>query len=221
MKYARLVPVLLFSLAACGDDDGGGRPIIVDGGNTTADAAPATCLLPASLGAVTPSQQEGHSAMGKMSTTVDNYYLYADLNTDAQPDVLLLDLYDGYGAFAGGFPTTATTVLLTGDETSYDSCGACVMALTDYTMSGPTGDPYFAQGGMLNLTSVSATSIAGTLNNVSFTHVTIDDQNVTTPKGDGCDSTLTSLSFSAVPEPDALVGGGTRWRLKLGKPGSR
>ncbi|MDB4963187.1 MAG: hypothetical protein JWP01_3186 [Myxococcales bacterium] len=205
------------AVAACGGDDGG-KVTLVDaspvGGNIDAPAQ-VDCLLPSSLGSVTPSTQEGHFAMSMGETTPDNYYLYADLNADASPDVLLIDLYKGFGAFMAGFPTGPQAVTLTGAEASYDSCGACIMALTDYTMAGPTGDPYFATGGTLNLTSVSNTSIAGTLSNVTLVHSVIDmDTNVTTPHPDGCSSTLGSISFSATPTAQTFAPG-SRPRLKI------
>jgi hypothetical protein len=76
---------------------------------------------------------------------------------------------------------------------------------TDYTMSGPTGDPYIATAGSLALTSVSPTSLAGTLSNVTFTHVTIDPMSgATAPHADGCSATLSSVAFSAVPTPDTM-----------------
>jgi hypothetical protein len=204
-----------FALIGCGGGSDGTKVTLVDASPIgTVDApGPVECLLPSSLGSVTPAMQEGHFAMSMGATTPDNYYLYADLNTDASPDVLLIDLYKGFGAFMSGFPTGPQAVSLTGAEASYDSCGACVMALTDYTMSGPTGDPYFATGGTLNLTSVSNTSIAGTLSNVTLVHSTIDmDTNVTTAHPDGCTSTLGSISFSATPTAAAFTAGS---RLKI------
>ena len=200
--------------AAGGNGGGGGG-----GGGGSPDApSEAACLLPKALGAVTPTQQEGHSRKSSMSaTSPDNFYLFADLNQDQTPDILLVDLWTGYGAFQNGFPNGPTTVQLTGEEASYETCGACITVQTDYTMSGPTGDPYIATAGTLNLTAANANSIAGSLSNVTFTHVTIDQMSgVTAPHADGCSGTLTSVTFQTTPMPDTqLTGGGTRWKLSF------
>lgn len=225
-----LVSLLLTPLVACSSAGEGRSVTLIDapggpggggGGGGGPDApAQATCLLPKTLGAVTPTQQEGHSRKTAMNATApDNFYLFADLNQDQMPDILLVDLWKGYGAFQNGFPTSAMTVQLTGEESSYETCGACITVQTDYTMSGATGDPYIATAGTLNLTSANATSIAGSLSNVTFTHVTVDQMSgVTMPHADGCSGTLTSVSFQATPMPDTqLTGGGSRWKLTFDK----
>jgi hypothetical protein len=229
-----LVLTILAPLVACSSAGDGRSVTLIDapgggsgggggggGGGGTPDApSQATCLLSKTLGAVTPTQQEGHSRKTEMTATApDNFYLFADLNQEQMPDILLVDLWAGYGAFTSGFPTGPMTVQLTGEEASYETCGACITVQTDYTMSGPTGDPYIATAGTLNLTSANPTSIAGSLSNVTFTHVTVDDMTgSTTPHADGCSGTLTSVSFQATPMPDTqLTGGGTRWKMTFGR----
>jgi hypothetical protein len=194
-------------------DAGGGT----GSGSGTPDApTQAACLLRPQLGAPMPMQQEGHSRKSMGESTPDNFYLFADLNQDTMPDILLVDLWKGYGAFTSGFPTSAMTINLAGTEASYETCGACITVQTDYTMSGPTGDPYIATAGSLALTSVSPTSIAGTLSNVTFTHVTIDPMSgATTPHADGCAATLTSVAFSATPTPDTMFTGSGRVKLRI------
>jgi hypothetical protein len=210
----RLSSLLGLSLLAVGCGGGGDKPKLVDA-HLLQDSGPVECLLPASLGTVTPTMQDAHSAMSAMATMPDNFYLYADLDADPSPDILLIDLYAGYGAFMAGLPTAPAMIDISGAETSYDTCGACLLAQTDLDTAAMTftGDPYFATAGTLQLTSVSPTSIAGTLTNITFTHATIDpDTSATTPLGDGCSSTLASLAFSAVPVPDPAVNG----RIRLG-----
>ena len=216
--------VLLTACSSAGEGrsvtliDAPGGPGGGGGGGGGADApADATCLLSKTLGAVTPTQQEAHSRKSDtMMTAPDNFYLFADLNQDAMPDMLLVDLWKGYGAFTSGLPTGPMTVQLSGGESSYETCGACITVQTDYTMSGPTGDPYMATAGTLNLTSANATSIAGTLSNVTFTHVTVDPMSgVTTPSADGCSATLSSVSFSATTMPDTQFTGSNRYKMSF------
>jgi len=206
MKSARMIAVAVVSVvAACGGDDDGGGVNVLDGGSGTGDGSAAECLAPASLGSPTPTAPEGHYTVGDADDdpatpdVPDNFYLFADANQDATPDVFLIDLYLG-GPFEDGFK--AASVPITGPEADYWDCAACVSLGTDYGQDGrPTGSPYQAVGGTINLTSVSTTSIAGTLTNVTFQHVDVDTTNFTsTPSADGCMSSVTSVSFSAVPE---------------------
>lgn len=220
---ALLTPLVACSSAGEGrsvtliDAPGGGNGGGGGGGGGGPDApSQATCLLPQTLGAVTPTQQEGHSRKSMANATApDNLYLFADLNQDPTPDILLVDLWKGYGVFQNGFPTGPMTVQLSGAESSYETCGACITVQTDYTMSGPTGDPYIATAGTLSLTAANATTISGSLSNVTFTHSTIDQMSgVTTPSADGCSATLSSVSFQATVMPDMQVAAGhTRWKL--------
>lgn len=119
------------------------------------------------------------------------------LNTDATPDVLALELYAGFGVFANGI--TTGTFTLSGDELQYADCGVCVLILADVSTQGAPGSLYMATGGTVNITQVSP-NITGTLSNVTFTHVQIDDQANSTPDPDGCPSAITSASFDALVE---------------------
>ena len=228
VRHALVLSLLTLSpLAACSSAGEGTTVTLIDapgggngggGGGGSPDApSQATCLLAKTLGAVTPTQQEGHSRKSQMgATTPDNYYLFADLNQEQMPDILLVDLWKGYGAFQNGFPTGPMTVQLTGMEASYETCGACITVQTDYTMSGPTGDPYIATAGTLQLTSANANSIAGSLSNVTFTHVTIDQMSgVTAPHSDGCSATLASVTFQATPMPDTQFTGSIRYKVNF------
>lgn len=194
----RVVALLITStaLVACGDD--GSSVTIVDGGG--GDSGPVTCLASSAYGAVTPTTQEAHSALNMDGMT--DYWVFLDLNQEAMPDVLLVDLYTGFGAFETGIPATGATVQLTGAESSFDSCGACVSIQVDYTDAGPADDKYIADGGTMNLTSATAMTFSGNLSNVTFRHVNVDADGVATPHPDGCTATLSSIAFSAMPVPD-------------------
>lgn len=215
----------LLVVAACGGDDGGGV-VIVDGA-PGGDSTPANCLLEANLGSPSLSMAAAqYDTLGMNATAPDYFSLAGTLNADASPDILVVDLYAGYGAFSGGLPTAATTVTLGGAEAGLDSCGACIYSLTDYTQNGPSADPFYvATAGTLNLTSVSTTSVAGSLSNVTLTHSTVDTSSgATTAAADGCASNLASVSFSAVPTmamartlPDGTVEQGMRYKLSFDK----
>jgi hypothetical protein len=189
---------LVAPLAACGGggDDG---PTLVDAddttppdaANTTPDAAPVQCLAD-DYGTVTPMQQGAQTD----NLTTPMYIVYeAGLNADT--DVLSVQLYPGFGVFSGG-AIAPGTYELTGGETQYETCGACVLVYTNFDGMNTQGTPYLATAGTLTITSVSP-NLAGTLSNLTFQSVTILDAApyTSTPAGDGCTASITSLAFDA------------------------
>ena len=209
----RSLTLVLFAAAACGG--GKENPPFTPDAFKAPDAAPVTCLMAPSMGTVMPAAQEAHAAMGEEETSPSNFYYYGDLNADAAPDVLLIDLYEGYGAFASGWPTQPVTIQLVGEEIDYSTCGACILGLTDYTADGPTGDPYMATSGTLTLMTTGPTTLKGTLTNVKLSHVTIDeDTAATAAHEDGCTSELASLDFEAAIDP-MMARSKTRLRVPL------
>lgn len=219
MKKLALVALVL---AACGGGEKKNNVVLPDAPDNTPDAPPnATCLVSSSLGTVTPTNPLAQHSMGMNGMPPGEFLYGALINADATPDVLQIEFYTGFGAFQGGFPTAATTIQIAGDEANYATCGACVRAFTDIDPNSgesaePVGVSYFATGGTLQLDSITETSVAGTLSNIQFTHVTIDETTFnSTPVGDGCSSTLTSLAFTADPEPpQAKPNGRSVIRLK-------
>ncbi len=201
--------------------------MIVDGAPSS-DSAPVACTVSASLGAATLAGQQASYGNDMATPPAPAYYgLAGALNADATPDLLSIELYKFMGgAFAAGFPTSSTTIQLTGAETAYDSCAACALIVADYAQ-GAMPQVYLANAGSMTLTSVSTTSMAGSLSNVTFRHVDIADQTyATTDNADGCTSTLTSVSFTAVPmapmAPMRVAPNGTHadrqtWQLTLRK----
>lgn len=196
--------------------------MIVDG---SIDSTPVACTVSASLGAATLSGQQAGWQNDMATPPAPAYYgLLGALNADAAPDLLSIELYkfDG-GAFAAGFPTSSTTIQLTGAETGYDSCAACALVYADYTQ-GSDPQAYLASAGSMTLTSVSTTSMAGSLSNVTFRHVDIDATTfASTDNADGCTATLSSVSFTATPmAPTRTAPTGTHadrqtWQLTLHK----
>ena len=145
------------------------------------------------------------------------------LNQDATPDLLAVELYAGAGPFMTGFPATGATLQLSG-EGDYATCAGCVLIYADSTQQA-LGEPYLANSGTLTLTSITTTSLAGSVSNVGFRHVSIADQTfATTDHPDGCTSTLASASFSGTPMmvtarklPDGTTQQGIRFSLKFDK----
>jgi hypothetical protein len=142
--------------------------------------------------------------IGTDSSYDPSNYVFFDgfLNQDATPDVLEIELVNGYGVFADGFkPGTFT---LAGDEVDYGTCGLCVRLLSRVDPATWEASQYYmATGGSVTLTSVHP-HVSGTLNLVTFAHVDIDTTTLQSMQlDDGCTSQATSVSFDAELEtPD-------------------
>jgi hypothetical protein len=205
--------VVVAQLVACG----GGSHANIDSHITLHDTSGGggeggggSCTASSSYGSPTfdPSMaQSEYSGSGSdQSTGFGEFYINA-LNTDPTPDLLEIDLYSGYGAFAAGtgLVATGTYTLGTGGEMMFSTCGVCVIVDTDISSTGVVTDFYFATGGTLTLTSVGTTSLAGSLANATFQHVmpttdsSGDPEPGDTAAGDGCTSAITAASFSAKP----------------------
>jgi hypothetical protein len=220
----KALPILapFFLVTACSDGGGKKPTIIPDAPMQMIDAPeqPANCTL-TQMATVTPITPEGEYGIDTMAGGATDYYgLLAGLNEDANPDILGIELYKDFGAFmANGFPTAPTTIEITGDEANYATCGACIRVYTDVTEDAYGGD-YFATAGTLQLMKVSETQLAGTITNLTFTHVDIDDTTFTsTPHADGCTANLGSLAFDVVPTQiqDAFTNGRGGLRLTIRK----
>jgi hypothetical protein len=211
MRNSRALVILLASigLAACGGDDDQVTPVDASGGGIDApsgdiDAAPVTCTVSTDSfgdkGTLTgvASFDPGMNA----GAATDDALSFAGQLEGAQPtDLLLVELYAGFGVFPGA--VTTGTFTLSGDELNYATCGICVRVLTDATSSG-YGDDYLATGGTVNITSVGTATgqtFAATVSNLTFEHVNIADGTFeSTPAGDNCTSSMTNATFSATLE---------------------
>ena len=180
------------TLVACGDD----------GGSGSADArivgmdAPVECQAEAAYG--TPTLADPLAGRD-VDTNPESAYFNGSMNTDY--DDLTIELYKGFGVFTDTEIIPAT-VPLTGDEASYDDCGACVMIYANWDRDLETAEMvYIGVGGTLNITQVSP-NIQGNLVNVTFEHIVeaADGSFVKAP--DNCASSIASVSFDAVVMTD-------------------
>lgn len=217
MKKLALVALVL---AACGGGEKKNDVVLPDApNNPTPDAPSQACLVASSLGTVTPANAFAQHSMGMNGMPPGEYVFGTLINADATPDALQIELYAGFGAFPGALPAAGATVQITGAEANYATCGACVRIFTDLdTSTGNSAEEnsYFATSGTIQLTSITETSVAGTLTNLQFDHVAIDPNTFnSTSLNDGCSASLASLSFTADPEPPmAKPNGRTVLRLK-------
>jgi len=138
------------------------------------------------------SQNGGHVLYQGASGIATNYVI----------DMLNVELWETYGAtIAPG------QISLTGKETSYATCGTCVVFYEGVHLSGgnitSSVHAFMPQSGTLNLTSATAsagTKFAGTLN-ASLVEVTIDPTtSETTPVSGGCTIPINGFTFSVTLE---------------------
>jgi hypothetical protein len=173
--------------AADGGEDAGQAPgqVLPDGG---------TCTAEASYGIVDagPTQTAVYYEPDDAGDQAA-YDFQEQLNNNPEFDYVDLSLYSGYGVFTNGID--AGTYTISGQELQYSTCGLCLVVFTDTDINGNPTDSYLATGGTVTLTSLQPT-FAGSITNATFEHVNIDQNNNSTPVGDGCYSAITTLDFS-------------------------
>ncbi|MGC4120806.1 MAG: lamin tail domain-containing protein [Myxococcales bacterium] len=160
--------------------------------NTTTACTGMRCGVAQALGTVTPVASYAKSMVVSSSKIILGSF---DLNTQANPDYVSLELYEGGGPFTSGLATG--TFQLTASEQQYSSCSLCVV------MTDEMGKTYLPTGGSVTLTAV-ANRLTGTLNNVSFQEVTISSVSpyTSTPvTPNGCTSNIASMAFDAAINP--------------------
>jgi hypothetical protein len=185
-------------LFACG---GGGSPH--DAGVCSARASYGSAAIVSSGSAYAFTAAE-IAADGSAGIVDANQGYSGAIDADALPDFFELDLYEGFGAFAGG-AITSGTFTLAGSDLSYQSCGLCVQIYTDLGSDGAPADLYFATGGTVELASVgtptgsdvSTGTLAGVVTDVTFARWNGSND---VPIGD-CTSSIASLGFSGTLEP--------------------
>jgi hypothetical protein len=169
-----------------GDDSSGG-----DGPDAGGD--PGACDTPSSFagGALgEPLAQRGDQGE-KLPANV--YSVGGLLDASESPDVLQIELWDNYGAFAGG-AVTPGTYTLAGAELTIESCGVCVSLFAD--IASETGRGYFATGGTVTIDSLSP-NLKGSVANLTLVEW---DVNTDAPVANGCSTAIPAATFDAVVE---------------------
>ncbi len=175
MRALCLAAVLL---SACSDDP---QPQLIDASTVDAPYDMARCLITGHYGALGTKTGTVGDVQGSPTLTIS-------LDPGPPRDTFFLKLNVGKGVFIGGLANGTHT--LAGADLDFNNCGLCVNIIADIVSGvGPTKF-YFADAGMVTLTSTSPP--AGHLTNVSFREVTASGQVVS----NGCTATITTMSFS-------------------------
>ena len=206
-RFAHPAAVVATILAiGCGDDAGGTDA--VDGGQADSsvniDASVGGCserALEEDLGTRTDitfgarADDQGNASgpvLLRVFGTID-----PGMAPQPKADIFDIRFFEARTLFAAGFATG--TYELTGDETDFYRCGACIHILADSNLDG-TAQDYMLASGTLELTMISRAigqMVEGTLTNATFREVTLDGA-VQTDVADGCTSQMASVSFSAL-----------------------
>jgi len=186
---------------------GGGGSVDAGGGSQTdagsmvaADNACGVASTQGNLGTLT-----GQAGAGQQGTTTQMVYsVSADTPSTASqatPDVVYVELWDNYGVFVGG-PVKTGTFTITGDETDYDTCGACVLMLANVASTGTPAKLMAATSGTVTVTSIATAAgqtTSVTLTNISFTEIqAVTDQGYQPVAGSTCTSPISNATVSGV-----------------------
>lgn len=143
----------------------------------TPDAAPPGCHASPDYGAATITGQHAEAQ--------DGYLGLVGTLDDTVPDVFSLELY-------GDTFTTGTFEV----GADYATCTVCAVIYADTDADGAVGSMYLATSGTVTLTEVSP-RVTGSVAELAFVHVDLDDDLRSSPSPDGCASAMTSLTFDA------------------------
>jgi hypothetical protein len=118
------------------------------------------------------------------------------LNADQTPDVLSMELFDGFGGH--GLVNAAGTYAITAADSRPDTCGICLTAATNFdSKTSKYSGFYFASAqGTLMLTTMDGNGAIGRLTGLKLRHANITNGTIV-DLNDGCTSTIEDVEFTA------------------------
>ena len=137
------------------------------------------------------------------------WYWMGAMGAEAESVVLEVQLYPGYGAFAADAAPRAGTFPIAGDETTYLTCGVCVLLYADLVRDASgaiisANEFYLADGGSVTIDRVDVgpgapdVRITGSFASLTFNEI---DSFTAEPLLGGCRTTATHGSFDAPLDP--------------------
>jgi len=207
MLKLAIVATAAFSLSACGSDDGEGQADAAVDAGPTIDAPPLACMNRS------VAEQLGTISGAPFSAIADNrgmvggpitLRITALIDRSAPPnpkdDIFSIRLFQGVTVFDPDLVTG--TFPLTGVESSFYSCGACVHLLGDYDPGvDEVAQNFIVDSGMLTISAISTEAgqmVTGSITDAHFREVTLDDGNMLqTVIPGGCEATLDEITFNA------------------------
>lgn len=200
-----LVSAALFGLGCGGDDDGGttdtgGEP---DAAFDFPDAEQPVCtdFADLNLGTLDPipgatAAQKANPMPPEGNPDAKSLQLLGTAANGTKPDMIAIELWDGYGAFMDGDATTGTFTI-EGMDTAVATCGVCIYIYADATLAdGAIVDSekdYIATGGSLTVDSIAG-NFTGSVSGLTFTEIDQTDENGAALPG-GCETAVQSATF--------------------------
>lgn len=202
--------ILLFSLAAAlgfgcgGDDDGNGDTSSeADAAFDFPDAAQPVCtdFAALDLGALEPipgaeAVQKANPDPPEGNADARTLQLLGTAASGSKPDLIAIELWDGYGSFMDGDATTGIFTI-EGDDSVVATCGVCIYIYSDATLADGTivdsEKDYIATGGTLTVDSITG-NFTGSASDLTFTEIDQTDENGA-PLAGGCETAVPSATF--------------------------
>lgn len=207
MKKSRLlIFALAFAVSACGDDDG--TP--ADAGTDVAAVDAGTDASGTDTGGTDTGGTDAGTDTGEDAGTSCDYNGFVAVNdfldidgdghfldlesADTEPnDFISLELWSGLGG-----ATEAGTYTIA-DE-NYADCGNCILLGQNCTGEGGCSKLFLANTGTLEITTLNATTLEGTLSNMTLVEIDLDDDDNSTPVAGGETWCISSFSFAGRTE---------------------
>lgn len=193
----------LAGAGGCGGDDDGDQVTPTDAGDDSPDAALPVCtdFAALDLGALDPipgaeATQRANPEPPEGNPDAKTLELIGTAANGEKPDIISIELWDGYGAFEGGDITVGEWTI-EGDETAVLSCGICIYIFADSTLADGTlvdsEKDYIATGGTITVDSIT-TNFTGSVADLTFTEIDVNSD-MGTPLADGCTTAVPTASF--------------------------
>src|SRR5690606_15946028 len=180
--------------AACGGEEAAGGP---GGGLPPFDCPAATALGDvAELAGARAGQETQPPGAQAPDPPLDPQTYYISGHIDGG-ELVELDLWEGYGAFAEGDKRVAPgTYRIDGDDRRALLCGICFYLLGDFDpLTGVADQVYLAIAGEVTIDSVSG-ELTGSAFDLAFAAIDLDHPEGAPLEG-GCTATMTSIQFTA------------------------
>jgi len=155
------------------------------------------CGIPADLGSLGAIGPASAKVFDETAMAGEIVQLTATIDGDLS---LRVELWDGYGVFAGG-PSRTGTFDLVGEETSAATCGVCAYLRLRTSGSSSSDVTLLATGGVVDVTRLgsSGRDVATVVTAVEFTEI---DTSTSTPVPGGCTVALDDASLQAMAQSE-------------------
>ncbi len=155
------------------------------------------CGIPADLGSLGAIGPTSAKVFDETAMAGEIVQLTGTIEADLS---LRVELWDGYGVFAGG-PSRTGTFELSGEETSAATCGICAYLRLRTSGESSSYVTLLATGGVVDVTRLgsSGRDVATVVTALEFAEI---DTSTSTPVPGGCTSALDDASLQALAQSE-------------------